>query len=159
MSMTAEAILRRALELGIRLEVAGDRIRYAPKSIAPEDFVASLREHKPEILRYLSGNRQRSDLEGEPGLLAWAAQLAEENTVLDRPVEFVEAPLRVITTTRVSHYAAQYLKTISRARLEQPAGGWGIFTPQWWREREEEALGALASLRQAMAEAEAEGDQ
>jgi hypothetical protein len=157
--MGAESILRRARELGIRLEVAGDHIRYAPKSLAPADFVASLREHKPEVLRYLSNLADTQGPEHISALLSWASELAEKDIKLNSPIGFVETSLRVITTTRVSHYATEYLKTISRARLEQPSGGWGIFTPQWWKEREEEALGALASLRQAMAEAEAEGGQ
>ncbi len=51
--MNAEAIAQRARELGVTLTVAGDRIRYAPKSATPPDFVDALREHKAEVLQVL----------------------------------------------------------------------------------------------------------
>ena len=76
--------------------------------------------------------------------------LANTEQVFKSPVTYMEVPLRTVCTTRVSSYAAYYLKTISRARLQQQTGGWPPWTPQWWKEREEEALGALASLRDAV---------
>ena len=85
-------------------------------------------------------------------LLAWAAQLAEQDVVLTSTVSYVEAPMRTITTERVSWYATHYLRTIAHARLQQQTGGWRPWTPEWWREREEEALGALAALRVALGE-------
>lgn len=94
-----------------------------------------------------------ADLERQ-ALLAWASELAEQELELDTPVEYVEAPLRRVSTTRVSCYAAHYLKTIVAARLyqEHPHLCWGRWTPKWWREREKEALGALAALRAALEE-------
>ena len=55
--MNAEGIVERAHALGISLSVAGDRVRYAPKSVAPPDFVETLREHKAEVLTYLRDYR------------------------------------------------------------------------------------------------------
>jgi hypothetical protein len=150
--MVVESILRRARALGIKLEAAGEYIRYAPKSLAPEDFVESLRKHKPEILSYLARDTEGCLKDGTSDLLAWARNLAVRDLVLSCPVRFVETPLRVITTSRVSQYATQYLTTIGRARTALPDSGWGRFTPQWWKEQEGEALSALASLRKAMAE-------
>jgi hypothetical protein len=155
--MVVESILRRARALGIRLEAVGEHIRYAPKSLAPEDFVESLRKHKPEILSYLSRSAQSGGTDDTRTLLAWATGLAEEGLVLGRPIRFVETPLRVITTTRISYYAAEYLKTISRARMEQPSGGWGMFTSSWWSKQEEDAMAALASLKEALAQQDAPG--
>jgi hypothetical protein len=51
--MGVEAILQRARDLGITLRLAGDRIQYAPKSLATEDFVRALSQHKAEMLAYL----------------------------------------------------------------------------------------------------------
>ena len=51
--VNAEHIVQRAHLLGISLSVAGDKIRYAPKSSTPPDFVDTLREHKAEVLAYL----------------------------------------------------------------------------------------------------------
>ena len=51
--MSVESILRRADELGIALKVAGERIQYRPKSVAPPDFVEELRRHKPEVVEHL----------------------------------------------------------------------------------------------------------
>jgi len=85
-----------------------------------------------------------------PDLLAWASELAEQNLVLEKPVSFVEAPLRTLTTKHVSEKVTHYLRVISYARLQQRTGGMGRFKPPWWKEREEEALGALSALREAM---------
>ncbi len=52
--MNAQAIMERARMLGVTLTVAGDRIRYAPKSGTPAEFVEQLREHKSELLAYLA---------------------------------------------------------------------------------------------------------
>ena len=83
-------------------------------------------------------------------ITAWAAELSEQGIVLSMPVEYVEAPLRTVTTERVSWYAAHYLRTITFARSQQEWGSWGVWTPEWWREREQEALGTLKSLREAL---------
>ncbi len=92
-----------------------------------------------------------ADLERQ-SLLGWASELAEQELVLTQAVCYVEAPLRTVTTYRVSWYAAHYLKTISTARLQQKIGGWKPWTPKWWAEREAEALQALHSIRAAMEE-------
>ena len=92
-----------------------------------------------------------AELEQE-SLLAWAAEIAEEGTELQLEVSYVEAPLRRVTTDRVSWYAGHYLTTIAQARLSQAAGGRGRWKPEWWSEREQEALGALHALREAVEE-------
>jgi len=48
--MGVTQVLERARELGINLRVEGGRIKYAPKALAPEDFIESLREHKRELM-------------------------------------------------------------------------------------------------------------
>ncbi len=74
--MKAETIVQRANELGIALTLNGDRIRYAPKSLAPDDLVEALRENKTEILCYL---RQQANVQSESDLLNWASDVAERN--------------------------------------------------------------------------------
>jgi hypothetical protein len=145
--MNAEAIVQRARELGITLIVVGDRIRYTPKSITPDDLVEELREHKPEVMSYL---RQIGQIQGLPDVLDWASHLAEDNITLSSPVRYVEVQPRTVTTCRVSWYATHYLGEIAYSRLEQGNEGWGIFEPSWWQEREQEALNALTNLRNAM---------
>jgi hypothetical protein len=83
-------------------------------------------------------------------LLAWASELAEKGTILAEPVTFIEAPLRRISTIRVSHHASIHLRTVTMARTNQVTGGWGKFTREWWREQEQAALNASAALRNAM---------
>ena len=51
--MDAETIIRQAHDLGITLRPAGDRIEYAPKELAADDFVESLRRYKTAILEHL----------------------------------------------------------------------------------------------------------
>lgn len=109
-------------------------------------------------VRDASGSGEESSPNIEPAvteaatahLLAWASELAGQEIVLPEEVRFVEAPLRTVATRRVSWYATQYLRTIASARLSQDTGGWGKWTSEWWRERQEEALGALASLKEAL---------
>jgi hypothetical protein len=141
--MNAEVIVQRANELGINLTLHGDRIRYSPKSLTLDDFVETLREHKAEVMSYL---RQR----GQAELIAWASHLAEDNMTLSDPVRYVEVLPRMVTTRRVSWYVSDYLGEIAYSRLEQSNGGWGIFEPSWWQEREQETLNALTNLRNAM---------
>jgi replicative DNA helicase len=171
--MNPQRIVEQARVLGITLWVMDNRIFYAPKSQAPAELVKILRQHKQELLAHLSPqpdvspqcctqnpqNPQKPDAETSPvgpvapdmeHLLAWAAELAEQELVLPRPVSYVEAPLRTISTQRVSYYAALYLREISYARLQQRAGGWGSFTLGWFKEQERGAIEALAALREAM---------
>lgn len=53
MSISAEVILERAVELGVTLTVAGDLLQVRPKSAAPANFVDDLRENKLAIIDYL----------------------------------------------------------------------------------------------------------
>jgi hypothetical protein len=76
--------------------------------------------------------------------------------VLPNPLTYIEAPLRAITTGRVSHYAAVYLKTISLAHSNKRTGSRRSFTQDWWRRQEQEAIQALLALRRAMQGQEAE---
>jgi hypothetical protein len=168
--MDVSEIVQQAQELGISLVIHGDRILYTPKSRTPIEFVAALRKHKQELLRYLS--RQEDDAlrvpaqnprnPGKPDsqervenpethhLLAWASELAEQDVRLPKPLTYVEAPLRTITTERVSCYAAVYLRTISLAQSNKRIGGWGTFIHDWWQRQEQEAIQALLALREAM---------
>ena len=170
--MNAPEIVQQAQELGISLVLRGDRILYTPKSRTPVELVAALREHKQELVRYLSqqeeyasgmpvqdpGISRNSDSQ-EPvakaethHLLAWASELAEQDVVLPKPLTYVEAPLHTITTERVPHYAAVYLRSISLAHSNKRTGGSGTLTQDWWRRQEKEAVQALLALREAMEE-------
>lgn len=60
---------------------------------------------------------------GTVGLVTWASELAERGLVFAEPVRFVEAPLRTVTTQRVSWYARQYLAIIASCRLHQATDG------------------------------------
>jgi len=98
-----------------------------------------------------------ADLEQQQ-LLAWAAEFAEADVTLATPITYLETSLRPITTAQVSQSIRRYLKTVASAAIHRATGGWGRFTPEWWAEQANEALGALKALRSAMAEANA-GDQ
>ena len=83
-------------------------------------------------------------------LLSWATELAEQEVVLPKPLTYLEASLRTITTERVSHYAAVYLRAISLAYSNKRTGGWGSLTQDWWQRQEKETIQALLALRRAM---------
>ncbi len=52
MTVAAE-IYRRAAELGLRLEAAGDKLAVYPRGQCPPDFADILRQHKGELLDWL----------------------------------------------------------------------------------------------------------
>ena len=150
---------------GITVTVNGDRLRIVPGSLVSQGLADTLRAHKTELLDYLKGEAARVEMQlstlnlrvGEPhvpstqDLLPWASELAEQDIVLPNSVFFVETPLRTITTEQVSYYATIYLKTIVRAQSYQhPDRCWGIFTPEWWKQQEQQAFDALAGLKIAL---------
>ena len=153
--MNVTGILDRLKDDGISITTDGVRLKLVPGSRVPADVAELLRLHKSEVLDYLNAESRATpepDTDRETGnLLAWACQLAEQGSVLQDPVHFIEQPLRGITTDRVSYYATVYLREISSAHIHRRIGGWGHFTPEWWSEREREALGALEALREAIA--------
>jgi hypothetical protein len=148
--MGVQTILERARTLGVTLWVAGDRIRYSPKSQAPSEFVDLLREHKAELLAYLSGEPPPAALIETAQLLSWASALSEQELVLAAPVSYTEAPMRTMTTEKVSRHAGIYLRAILLSRTYQRSGSWHPWTTEWWQKQEQTALGSLAALRTAM---------
>jgi len=96
------------------------------------------------------------DLERQQ-LLSWASELAETDKTLARPIRYLETSLTPITTTQVSQSIRRYLKTVASAEIQRATGGQGRFTPEWWDEQANQALGALKALRSAMADVPSEG--
>ena len=90
-------------------------------------------------------------------LMLWASELGQADKILAIPITYREPPLRPITTTQVSQSVRRYLKTVASAEIHRATGGWGRFTPDWWEQQENEALGALKALRSAMADVQGEG--
>ena len=148
--MNPQTILVQAEALGVKLSRSGNRIRYSPKSRTPTELVETLREHKEELLEYLSEHPDAVTDRDIELLLGWASELAESGLELNSPVTFFETALRPLTTTRVAYHARHYLCTIAHSRLQQKLGGWKPWTPQWWREREIEAIYALKALKSAL---------
>ena len=142
-----DLIIERAKEMGVTLRADGGTLRYYPKSRTPGDLVDALRQHKEEVLKYLS---KYSAYGPTASLLGWASQFAQQDIVLEVPVTFVEAPLRRLTTAEVSSCVGKYLRIITRAQINQANGSWHPWTTEWWKGREEEAITALASLKQAI---------
>ncbi len=52
--MHASSILERLSTLGVKVQVAGDRLRLEPASRVPPDVLDAVREHKGELLAFLS---------------------------------------------------------------------------------------------------------
>jgi len=47
------AILTRAQRLGLHLQVEGERIAIAPARLCPPELLATIRQHKPEVMSLL----------------------------------------------------------------------------------------------------------
>lgn len=148
----AMELVRRSMSLGAKLWAEGDYLELDAPSDFPDDLIGLLRIHKVQVLAVLAPPLSPARVDDSPALLAWASDLGEQVMDLNTPVTFVEVPLRTVTTTRVSWHAARYLKTIVTARFYQMNPGlcWGQWTPDWWRERMQEALGALEGLKAAL---------
>ena len=97
-----------------------------------------------------------ADLERQQ-LMFWASELGQADMTLAIPITYRETPLRPITTTQISQSIRRYLKTVASAKIHRATGGWGRFTPDWWEQQENEALGALKALRSVMADVQGEG--
>ena len=133
-------LLDRAKAAGLDVRAEEDNLVVrGPKRAEP--IARVLLARKVDVLPYLP-----------PALLAWASELAEQDLMLPGPVSYVEKHNCPVSTRRVSWCATRYLRTIVEARHYQqhPNLGWGQWTPTWWREREMEAVSALAALKKAV---------
>ncbi|MDA1129634.1 MAG: hypothetical protein O2913_13210 [Chloroflexi bacterium] len=139
-------VLVEAERRGVKVQPRGERLIYrGSRSALSPEFMESLRYLKQEILSILWERQSVTEK-----LLAWASMVSEDEVILQDPVRFHETPLRPVAVTEISQYALRQLKLISRSRIEQDTGGMGRFGLDWWRLQEEEALSALASLKEAM---------
>jgi hypothetical protein len=151
--MDAADILQRLQDLGVGVRAEGGNIIVNPASRVPPELKPCIRQQKAAILELLAGPAPSpSDADGpDPaGLLAWAARAAEDGLVTPQPVQFLETPVRPYTTTEVGQYCREKLRFLALARSNLVTGGWGRFTPEWWREMEAEALQSLSALKAAI---------
>jgi hypothetical protein len=143
-------LITQAEKRGASFRVNNGHVEVLGMENLPNELVSELRDCKAELLRHLMSTLAQMTTEEISGPLSWASELSEQELVLADSVSFVEAPLRNVTTTRVSWYAAHYLRTINFSLGQQETGGWGNWTPEWWRERQQEAVTALANLKDAL---------
>jgi len=143
-------IITRAEESGASFRLREGQVEIRGLDRLPDELLDTLRSRRDDLAQHLLAREERSKAPEVLNLLAWATELAEQGLVLSHPVRFAEAPLRNMGTPRVSECATMYLRIISRAHTYRRSGGWGHFTPEWWSEREREALGALEALRDAI---------
>jgi hypothetical protein len=153
--MTAEEVLRQARARGATFQVMGSgRIKVQAPSALPDELMEGLRHNKAAVLALLGGEApNQAEPEAPTEMLAWAAQAAESGLILPHPVHFLETQLRPYTTTQVGRYCREKLRYLALARSNRVTGGWGRFTPEWWRDVEAEALQALTALKAAIDEA------
>ena len=147
--MEGITFLERARAAGLRVYADGETLIIRGPRRA-DDVARELLEHKAEVLGQLRGwSTPEPEIQN---LLAWASELAEQALELPTPVEYIEAPARHVTTDRVSWYASRYLRTIATARLytQHPRLCFGLGTPEWWQERQQEAMEALAAMKEAL---------
>ncbi len=151
--MAAQEVLRQLGSLGVSVRTDGNNIIVNPASLVPPELKTEIRECKGAILALLELPLPSCD-DATVTLLAWAAHAAEVGLTLLEPVRFLETPLRPYTTAEVGRYCREQLTAIAMARSNRVTGGWGRFTPEWWSEREVQALEALKALRTAIGDDE-----
>ena len=149
--MNPTVLLQQAEQMGATFTVtpAGLHVE-RPQGPLPPDILAALKKHKDEIRAELTKRQYKFVFPHVERLLNWASNLSEQKRVLHAPVKFLEAPLTPVQVELVSDYAARQLRTIISARIHTDAGGWDNFTPEWWQDRKDDALAALAALRDAL---------
>ena len=126
--MTAAELIQRAQALGASLWTEGKQLQMDAPVDFPDDLIELLRKHKPAVMEALAGDVQTPPADSLATLLAWASQLAEQDEVLSEPVTYVEAPLRPVSTKRVSDCAARQKMLAQKlapenARFPAPPGG------------------------------------
>lgn len=142
-------LISRAKARGAAFRIRDGRVEVQGLAHLPEELAGELEAFKGDVLRHLVSQDETAVREKAP-LLAWAAGLAEQNTVLSSPVRYVEAKSRVVATRRPSWYAVHYLNIMTHGRLQRTLAGWGRANSVWWQEREDEAMQALTALKGAM---------
>lgn len=144
-------LITRAETKGVAFRLTDGNVEVFGIEDLPSDLLEELRSQKNAIAQHLSEQKRLVNDSDVDALFAWASALAEKETTLNEAICYIEAPQRTINTVRVSWYAVHYLRIISSAHIENAVGGWGMFTAEWWSEREQEAISALTALKEAMA--------
>ena len=163
--MTAEELLRQVRARGATFQVVEEsRLKVRASSPLPDGMMEELRQHKTAILALLADELPATTLSevnrGETAkLLAWAANAAETEMTLLKPVHFLETPLRPYTTAEVGRYCRDWLRCLAVARSNKVTGGWGISTPEWWNEMEVQSIQALTALKATIDETDIRADE
>jgi hypothetical protein len=160
--LTAASGLARLRELGVNVEVCGDRLTLRPASAVPADLLADLRAHKAEVLVLLSANdadawgmtaadraAAMGRLRGEP-LPPVSPEQAPDEEAERAAIAAVDGgadPTYWRLTDHMAH--AAHLRQLQDAALQRPPSWPGadrMPTPgawcsccrgsRWWRERE-----------------------
>ena len=141
-------VITRVEARGAALRVRGDRLEVQGLERLPQDLIEELKLRKSDVVKHLAecGAKRRRT----PQLLAWASEFAEQDLTLEKPVHFTDVPRHSVSTMHPSWYATQYLRTIVLARQQQRTRRWCHWTPEWWKEHEEEGMEALDRLRRAL---------
>ena len=141
-------LISRAERRGAAFRVREGQVEVCGLDRLPEELIDELQGQKAKVLRHLSHSERLATSKGHAHLFSWATELAEMDMVLFDPVRYTEAPERIVTTRQASWYAAHYLNLISDSRIQLTRRD--CWTPEYWRDRQEEAMGALEALRGAM---------
>lgn len=58
--MNADQLINELESLGVKLEVAGDRLRFAPREVVPEGLVSEMISHKEELLSLIKTRQKKT---------------------------------------------------------------------------------------------------
>ena len=147
--MNPESVVQDLELRGVRLEARDDLLHLdAPKGAVSAELRSYLLEHKSEVLEILVGRERERTERSE--LLIWATEFGNLDLELEEPVNFNETNLRNVTTKKVSEHARRHLRTIAMAEMARRGFTWGSWTVEWHEEMEQEALGSLRAIREAL---------
>lgn len=125
MTAPATEILYRCAAAGVRLEVAGDRIRMRAASQPPRELLELIKERKADLLAALQVDRWRSQV--APIVADGDAKLAR---LVTATTSFLDGP-QILEALRVGWGEITLFGVDSRAAYNQP-GGWGLVPRLAW---------------------------
>ena len=150
MSNDVALLIARAQTKGAALRVREGQLEVLGLSCLPDRLCTELRRQKADVISHIQNRADGALSDDTSRLLAWATELADSDLTLSESMTFEEARSRTMTTYHPSWCAGNYLTAVAYAEVQQHWPPHQGLPPEWWKQRGEEAIAALAGLKVAL---------